>query len=206
MKQIHTSQSNTGFTLVEVMVALGMFAWISVAVGWFVIQSLRSNTIIWDQLESQNDGRAVLEQFVDDVRRAESSSIGGYPIADASTSSFTFFANIDSDIGRERVRFFLDGTDIKKGVIQPSGNPLNYNGTEEIVTIANYVVNTIVDVDLFEFYDETYPVTTTPLIVPDNLTDIRVVRIQVELEKDPDKTPVPLHVETVASIRNLKSN
>lgn len=195
-----------GFTLIEAFVALGMFALIAVAVAWFVIQSLRSNDIIWEQLKTQNDGRAVVEQFVDDIRRAEPSSIGGYPIEDASTSTFVFFANIDSDIGRERIRFFLDGTDMKKGVIQPSGDPINYSGTENIVTVATDVVNLTKGADLFEYYDETYPVTTTPLTVPDDLTRIRAVRIQLELEKDPTETPVPLHVEATASIRNLKSN
>jgi prepilin-type N-terminal cleavage/methylation domain-containing protein len=195
-----------GFTLVEMLVALGMFALISVAVGDIVIRSLRSNDVIWEQLKTQNDGRAVLEQFVDDVRRAEPSSIGGYPIADASSSTFTFFANIDSDIGRERVRFFLDGTDVKKGVIEPSGDPLGYDGAENIVTVATDAVNIAKGVPLFEYYDETYPVTSTPLIVPENLTDIRLVRVQLELEKDPNETPVPLHVETIASVRNLKSN
>jgi hypothetical protein len=28
----------------------------------------------------------------------------------------------------------------------------------------------------------------------------------LELEKDPDKTPVPLRIESVVSVRNLKSN
>ncbi len=199
-------QHKSGFTLVEVLVALSMFAMISVAVGWFVIQSLRSTDIIWDQLDSQNDGRAILEQFVDDVRRAEPSSVGGYPIESASSSEFIFFANIDNDIGRERVRIFLDGTNIKKGVVQPSGDPLGYAGEETFVTVATYAVNTAVGTPLFEYYDETYPVTSTPLTVPDDLTDIRIVRMQIELEKDPDKTPVPLHVEAVAGIRNLKQN
>lgn len=203
---VQKKHNKRGFTLVEALVALAMFSLISLAVGWFVIQSLRSNDVIWEQLKTQNDGRAVVEQFVDDVRRAEPSSIGSYPIEDATTSTFTFFANIDSDIGRERIRFFLDGTDVKKGVIQPAGSPINYDGSETIVTIATDVVNLTKGADLFEYYDETYPVTTTPLTVPDQLTDIRAVRIQLELEKDPNETPVPLHVEATASIRNLKSN
>jgi len=190
----------------EVLVALGIFALISVAVGWIFTTSLRSTNTIWEQLATQNDGRAALQQFVDDVRRAETSSIGSYPIASATTTEFTFYANIDNDSSREKVRFFLDGTDLKKGVVKPSGEPLNYDGAESIVTVAEAVVNTSHGIPLFEYYDDTYPVTSTPLTMPDELTDIRAVRIQLELEKDPDKTPVPLHVESVVSIRNLKDN
>ncbi|PIR76525.1 MAG: hypothetical protein COU32_01525 [Candidatus Magasanikbacteria bacterium CG10_big_fil_rev_8_21_14_0_10_42_10] len=202
MKEKHTH----AFTLIEVVVALGMFALISVAVGWILINSVRSTNIIWDQLGVQNDGRAALEQFVDDVRRAETSSIGGYPISSATTTEFIFYANIDNDSGREKVRFWLDGTDLKKGVVQPSGSPLGYDGEESVVTVAQYVVNTQENIPLFEYYDETYPATTTPLAVPENLIHIRVVKMQLELEKDASKTPVPLHVETAVSIRNLKSN
>ena len=183
-----------GFTLVEALVALSMFSIISMAVAWILIQSVRSTNVIWEQLATQNDGRA------------ETSSIGSYPIASASSTAFVFYANVDDDIGREKVRFFIDGTDLKKGVIHPSGNPLNYNGTESIIIIAESVVNIAKNIPLFEYYDETYPVTSTPLIVPNNLTDIRVVRMQLELEKDPTATPVPLHVEAVVNIRNLKSN
>jgi len=199
-------QHKKGFTLMEVLVALGIFALISVAVGWIFTTSLRSTNTIWEQLATQNDGRAALQQFVDDVRRAETSSIGSYPIASATTTEFTFYANIDNDSSREKVRFFLDGTDLKKGVVKPSGEPLNYDGAESIVTVAEAVVNTSHGIPLFEYYDDTYPVTSTPLTMPDELTDIRAVRIQLELEKDPDKTPVPLHVESVVSIRNLKDN
>ena len=195
-----------GFTLVEALVALSMFSIISMAVAWILIQSVRSTNVIWEQLATQNDGRAAVQQVVDDVRRAETSSIGSYPIASASSTAFVFYANVDDDIGREKVRFFIDGTDLKKGVIHPSGNPLNYNGTESIIIIAESVVNIAKNIPLFEYYDETYPVTSTPLIVPNNLTDIRVVRMQLELEKDPTATPVPLHVEAVVNIRNLKSN
>lgn len=206
MQQCSAQHSKDAFTLIEVLVALGVFSLLSLSIAWIVITSLHSNAIIWEQLQTQHDGRAVLEQFVDDVRRAEESSIGGYPIASATTTEFVFYANIDDDTGRERVRIFLDGTEVKKGIVEPSGNPLGYTGTESIVTIATDVVNTSHDVPLFEYYDETYPVTTTPLVMPNALTDIRAVRMQLELEKDPNATPVPLHVETVASIRNLKAN
>ncbi|OIO19289.1 MAG: hypothetical protein CO029_01165 [Candidatus Magasanikbacteria bacterium CG_4_9_14_0_2_um_filter_41_10] len=198
--------SKKGFTLMEVMVAIGMFAIISVAVGWILIHSVRSTDIIWEQLATQNDGRAAVQQFVDDVRRAETSSIGSYPISDASSTSFVFYANVDNDNSREKVRFWIDGTDLKKGVIQPSGNPLNYDGEESVITIAESVVNIAKGIALFEYYDNTYPVTSTPLTVPDALTDIRIIRMQLELEKDPTATPVPLHVEAVVNIRNLKDN
>ncbi|MBT6819264.1 MAG: hypothetical protein HOA57_02700, partial [Candidatus Magasanikbacteria bacterium] len=46
----------------------------------------------------------------------------------------------------------------------------------------------------------------TALITPADVASLRIVKVQLEIEKDPDKTPIPLHVESMASVRNLKTN
>jgi len=199
-------KNKKAFTLLEMLVALGIFAIISTIVVWIMITSFRSNAIIWEQLKTQNEGRRALQEVIDDVRRAEESSIGSYTVDSASEYEFSFFANIDDDSLREKVRFFIDGTTLKKGVTNVEGNPLNYNGEENIVEIAHDAVNIAKNAPLFLYYDQDYSGTENALDFPVNITDIRVVRIQLELEKDPTATPVPLHVEGVVSIRNLKGN
>lgn len=200
----HTCQN--GFTLIEVMVALAIFAVVSLAIGTLLIQSIRSNTIIWGALQSQNDARRVLESVVNDVRKAEPSSIGSYPIASASSTEFTFFANRDTDSGKERIRYFLNGTTMQKGIIEPGGTPLGYGGAEVVTTIATNVLNATEGIPLFTYYDGSFPVTSTPLIAPIDETDIRAVRIQIVLQKGTQASVAPLYAESVVSIRNLKSN
>ncbi len=199
-------KNKKGFTLLEIIVALGIFAIISTIVVWIMITSFRSNDIIWEQLKTQNEGRKALQQVVDDVRRAEESSIGSYAIESATDYELIFFANIDNDSLRERIRFFLDETTLKKGVIKAEGNPLNYDGTENIVEIAHDAVNIAKSVPVFLYYDQNYTGAESFLTSPVDATDVRVVRVQLELEKDPTETPVPLHVEGVVSVRNLKGN
>lgn len=194
-----------GFTLIEVLVAIGIFVLLSLGITWLLITSLRSNAVIWEQLATQNGGRRVLQQVVDDIRRAEDSSIGSYLIESASSTEFIFFANIDDDTARERIRFFVEGTDFKKGTIEPTGSPLEYDPADEIiVTLAEDVKNLEEGTPTFSFYDENYTGTEAALTEPIDTPDIRVVRIQLELEEDPTQTPVPLHVETTVQIRNLK--
>lgn len=201
------SSNKQGFTLIEILVAMGISALLGLSVAWILIGSLRSNTIIWKQLSAQNDGRKAIQQVVDDVRRAETSSIGAYPIASASSTAFTIYANIDEDSLRERVRFWLDGINLKKGVIKPSGNPLVYNANNEsVVTIATSIVNIAKGVPLFLYYDENYTGTEAALTDPLDTTAIRAVRIQFEIEENPEETPVPLHIEALVQIRNLKTN
>ncbi|PIT86539.1 MAG: hypothetical protein COU33_02555 [Candidatus Magasanikbacteria bacterium CG10_big_fil_rev_8_21_14_0_10_43_6] len=206
---MHTTNSpnRRAFTLVELLISIGIFSLLSMAIAWLLITSLRSNEIIWRQLSTQNDARQVLQEVVDNLRRAEQSDIGSYPIEAASSSGIIFYANIDEDGNRERIRFWLDGTTIKRGIIHPTGEPLTYPvGNESIVEIAHASINTVQGTPLFSYYDTAYTGTEVPLADPLTITDIRVVRVQLELEKNPGQSPVPFHAESVVQIRNLKEN
>ncbi len=196
-----------GFTLIELLVVMGIFGLLISAVTWIFITSLRSTNIIWDQLEAQSDGRSVIKTIVDEARRAEESSTGSFPIDTAEDNEFIFYANVDSDSKREKVHFWLTSTTLKRGIIKPSGNPLTYNPVDEVVKdLANYVVNIDEGIPLFRYYDESYSGTSTPLTTPASNALVHVISIQLKLEKDPDKTPVPLNLESAVQIRNLKNN
>jgi len=199
-------KNKQGFTLIELLVALGIFALIAMAASWILIYGLRHNSIIWDQLQTQSDGRKVLQAVVDDVRKAEQSSLGGYPLITVDDNEISFYANIDDDSLREKVRFWLDDTTVKRGVIKPAGNPLSYSQTEDVVEIAHDVVNISQTTPMFLYYDESYTGTEAALAQPVTITDIRTIRVQLELEKDPLASPVPLLVESLVSVRNLKTN
>ena len=201
-----TKINNSGFTLLELLVAMGIFSLVILASAWIFISGLRYNTIIWDQLQGQTDGRRAVQEATDIIRKAEESSVGGFPIVLAENNELILYANVDADSYREKIRFWLDGTTLKRGITKPSGNPLNYSGEEDIVEIAHYIVNIAKNTPLFFYYDENYTGSESHLETPAEVADIRIVKIQLEIEKDPEKTPVPLQVESMAQIRNLKNN
>ena len=119
----------------------------------------------------------------------------------------TVYSNVDEDSLRERVRFWLDGTEFMRGVLKPSGNPVSYDEQEEEVTIIGRdIVNISQGLPIFSYYGEEYAGTSTPLIDPVNLTDVRVVQVQLEIERDPLASPEPLAVSSFVTIRNLKEN
>jgi prepilin-type N-terminal cleavage/methylation domain-containing protein len=207
---MHTSPQKykkDGFTLVELLISVGIFSLLALGIAWLLINSLRSSEVVWDQLSTQNDARRVLQEVVDSIRRAEQSDIGSYPIEAASSTGIIFYANIDTDTNRERVRIWLDGTTVKRGIIHPGGDPLLYDeANEQIVEIAHATINTQQGNPLFTYYDTDYTGEEAPLADPPTIPSIRVVRIQLELEKNLGESPVPFHAESVVHIRNLKEN
>lgn len=195
-----------GFTMLELLVALGIFSLIIVSVAWLVIHGFRYNAVIWEQLKTQSDGRRVLRETVDVVRKAEQSSIGSYPIANAGAYDLIVYSNIDFDSYREKVRFWLDGTTLKRNTVKPSGSPLSYSGAGQTVELAHDAVNIAKGEAVFSYFDENYTGVEAPMAQPVDTTKIRIIRVRLELEKDPTETPKPLRVESTVQVRNLKTN
>ncbi len=198
--------NNKGFTLLELLVAMGIFSLVVVAGAWLMISGFRYNTIIWDQLEGQKEARVGLKRLVDIVREAEQSDIGSYGVATADDYELVVYSNIDSDSYKERVRFWLENETLKMGTIKPSGDPLGYTGTESVVDVAHYVVNVGEGTPLFYYFDEDYTGDQDPLTTPADPTVVKLIKIKFKIEKDPEKTPVPFEVESMVQIRNLKEN
>lgn len=194
--------------MLEIIIVIGIFSILSLGATTMVMEATRSNDVIWEQLFTQSEGRRVLKNITDEVRRAEESSIGSYPIISAGEYELSFYANVDSDSYREKIHYWLDGTTLKYGVKKPSGNPLSYSGIETVTEVAHDVLNQEQGQAIFSYFDETYTgsSSSTPLAQPVDVADIHMIKIQLELERDPTKSPVPLHVETIVHVRNLKTN
>ena len=199
-------KNNRGISLIEVLVAIGIFAMMIIGVVALFNFSFRANKIVWEQLSTQNEGRKIVQDFVNELRSATYSSIGSYPLEKASTTEIIFYSNIDTDSYREKIRYFLSGSVLNKGVIKPTGAPLVYNSGNEVITeVVHDVFNTTTP--LFYYYSQNYGYTSsTPLDQPVSLTDVRMVSFVLELEEDPRASPLPFHIESKTTIRNLKDN
>ncbi len=198
--------SYRGTSLLEVSVVVGIMSIIIVGAASFLIFSFRNQTILNDQLLGQKEARRIILEIVNTARTAETSSIGAFPISEASTSSLTFYANIDKDVLRERIHYWVQGTELKRGVLKPSGNPLSYVGSEQVTVLAHNVENIVKGIATFEYFDESYTGTGPSLSSPIFIPDITMVRIVLQIERDMNKSPVPLRVESLTHIRNLKTN
>jgi prepilin-type N-terminal cleavage/methylation domain-containing protein len=194
-----------GFSLAEIIIVTAVAAAIFMAVFNFGDSIFSFNSNAQKSLSAQSDGRRILKNITKELRSASPSSVGSYPIMAAGTSSLTFFVNLDSDAYKEQVRYFLQGSELKKGTIKPSGSPLVYNpADEQVVTLIRDVYNGASPI--FEYFDSSYTGTSTPLSLPVQITRIRLVRITVKIEKDINKSLGPIIIESQVFLRNLKDN
>ncbi|MEK9183223.1 MAG: prepilin-type N-terminal cleavage/methylation domain-containing protein [Patescibacteria group bacterium] len=190
-----------GFTLIEILVVLGIFLLLLVGLGYLMLGTFRTQYITFSQLQGQKEARVAVENFVKEARRADVSSIGSFPIEQATAGIFVFYSDIDADTYREKVRYFLDGKNFKKGVIKPTGTPLAYETANEVVTT---VAQNIISDQIFSFYDENYDGSTAPLSSPVNVTQIRLAKITLTIERDQYVSPDPLIITSQVEIRNFK--
>jgi hypothetical protein len=139
------------------------------------------------------------------IRSASLSSLGSYAIAAASSTSFTYYSDIDHDNLKEKIRYFLSGDIIKEGIIKPSGSPLIYNSAnEKIYNLIHDVANGSNPV--FSYYDKNYNGATAPLPAQINIPDIRLIKINILIDANPLRAPGAVNFTTQVSIRNLKDN
>jgi prepilin-type N-terminal cleavage/methylation domain-containing protein len=196
-----------GFTLVEVVVSLGILVIVTSGASALLITSIRSNDTIWGTLTVQQEGRQVVQEIVDDVRRAEVSSIGSYPIVSASDYEFTLYANIDNDPDREQISYWIEDATLYKGVIKPTGTPLRYLPSSQVVKIlATGVLNSTRGIPLFSYYNQTSVGSENEQLSPIDITQIRMVGIFLELEQPKSRTGSTLQLESIVQMRNLKEN
>ncbi len=195
--------SALGFTLLELVITIAIFSLLIIAVGTFATDVFKSNREMSTSLIQVQDTKRTVSGLVNELRTVAISSVGSYPLAEAQATSLTFYSNIDSDSLVERLRYFLSGTTLKRGVLKPSGSPLAYNPANERV---NDAVAYVRNPDIFSYFDQNYRGTGNPLTFPVNISSVRLVQIKLEVDRYLNLPPAAFILTTKANLRNLKDN
>ena len=100
----------TGFTLIEVIMVIAIFAIVMGALMNFIIIIYRSQSYSLEQAVAVNEARRGIETMVKEIREARTAENGSYIIEKAEDNEFIFYSDIDNDDSVERVRYFLGPT------------------------------------------------------------------------------------------------
>ena len=205
MRKDKTHKYNFGFSMIEIVVVIFILGLIGVTVWSFQSDIFLLNNIISGNITSQEEARNSFKTMTSEIRSISPSSLGAYPIYEANFNSFTFYSDIDDDGLKERIRYFLNGNILNKGVLKPSGNPLAYNpANEEIKEIIHNISNG--STPIFDYYDTNYDGATLPLSQPINIVAVRLVKITVIVNRNSSNPPSLITFTTQVSMRNLKDN
>ncbi len=196
----------TGFTLIEVVVVIGIFGLISVGVISLVstvfVQSTKQGTSIADT----DQARKLSIQFSQELRNAVYGVTGAYPLNSAGDQEIIFFSNVDNDPQIERVRYYLQNGSLYKGIVDPTGSPATYNLATEVATkVQSNVANG--STPLFYYYNDSYDGTTgSALAQPVNVSQVNFIKLNLVLYNKAASSGTTYTVTGGSTIRNLKTN
>ncbi len=186
----------TGFTLIETMVVMSILLFVFFVGYEFIVRGLRATTFGSEQETAIQNARRGMEIMTKEIRGANNSERGDYPLSTVENDDFVYYSDIDDNGQMERVRYFLDDTSLKK-VATPPGPADDYNMPSATTTIAEYVNNQAEAI--FTYYDNNYAET-------DDLDSIRLINIKLKINVTPERAPNDYYVETDVHLRNLKDN
>ena len=191
-----------GFSLIEIMVVMGIFSIFIIMSADFIIQGFRSSAFIYEQDLAVQNARKAQDIMVKEIRKANRAENGEYLLDTVLPQTFTFYSDVDSDGLTEKIRYFLDNNNLKKGLIHATGSPIGYPAENEAVSIlSNYVNNQAKPI--FLYYDKN----NLPIANPtSDKQSIRLIEILAEINVTPATAPKNFNVEVNVQIRNLKDN
>ncbi len=207
MLQVAKMKNQSGVTLLELSITIGIFVIIVFAWNNFTIQNLRSSAYGQEQLEAIRQAQKGIDLMAKELRELSTAENGSYGLELAGDQEIIFYSDIDQDVYTERVRYFLENENLKKGIVEPTGNPLTYDfNNEEISVVSEYVRNNTEPIFIYYNSDYPYDITNNPLPAPARLIETKLINVFLRVNIDPLRAPDDFDLYTDIQLRNLKNN
>lgn len=200
-------KTTKGFSLVEMIVVLGLFSIVSLVVSENIVTFYRLNGYTIAQSYQIDTARRGIEHLVQDLREMTYADDGAFPLVIKEDYRVGFYSDIDHDDSVEYVEYILlpATATIEKRIFNAVGTPKVYNTTgtpDEVNIMSEYVQNDIQSTPVFVYYDTN----GQPATGATNITDIRYVQMNVIVNIDPVRDPGEFMLRSSAALRNLKGS
>lgn len=195
------SGNSRGMTIIEMLVWVAVSTFVMIALTSSLLYFYRTNSYTIQQSHAIASAQRGIDQMMRVTREITYSVNGAYPIVSIGASEFQFYADVDADAPAEKLRFFVNSTNLMRGVVEPTADMANpYTGAEEQSVLSEYVRNLLQSVTTFRYYDENGAEITNYA----NIADVRFVTVNIVVNVDPNKLPNELTLRSSAALRNLK--
>lgn len=187
-------------TLIETIVWIAVLTAAMVALGSSLVYFYRTSRYAIEQASAVTSIQHGIDTVVRTLREASYSSNGAYPIISISANQISFYANVNrNDPLIQQIRFFVQGSSLMEGVIEPVGDPPAYTGTEVVSTLANYVQNLAIATTTFTYFDKNGAQVTDYT----KTGAVRFVTATIVADVNVNSMPNQLVLHSSAALRNL---
>jgi type II secretory pathway pseudopilin PulG len=196
-----------GYTVIELIVAMSLFTAVVGVIIAFATYYFRNYSFSFEEHQMISQTQSAMTRMIREIREARTGEDGSWPIIRADDNMFVFNSDVTNDGKTDRVRYYLNGNEIMKGVIEPGDTADVYpSDRERIFTVASFINNG--GLPLFTYYNGSWPADqiNNPLPEGSRIAGTRYVRIFMRADVNPGTGAEPFELESSVQIRNLKDN
>ena len=205
------TRSESGYTLIESMIALMLLS-IVIAAAFGVVSSMqRASMFTTNRFTAEGEAQTIADRITKDLRSAVTTSAVGAAFASADVNDVTFYANLADPKGPTRLHAYLTllaGTNVylfHEDATPPvaGGSPGNYTYT---ATPSTRIDGKYLDTSqpIFSYFDADGNPIPTPITTTAALRSIDSVGINVRVRVTP-QAPIVV-IQTTVHIRNVDYN
>jgi len=200
------ASNSHGMTIIEVMVSIAIFV---IAIEGFTLLFMRSWKMNSYTLEMGQSSFAVsqgVNTMISYLRKVRQADDGSYPIKSATDNDLVVFSDYDKDGVTERLHFYLQNSQIKMGVTNPTSTmPKTYPaGDQQTKILADKIVNASSE-PIFYYYNKDYPgdAAHNPVATPADVLAVRLIKIFLKINIEPNRGPENIETQSIVELRNL---
>jgi len=196
--------SQRGLTIVETVIAIGIYTVLMLAVTSSIATFYRTNAYALEQSNEVDNARRGVIQWNRDVKEMTTAEDGTWPVAIIDEHTLGYYSDTDQDDSVEYVEYVLASTTLRKFTYNATGSPATYDLTtpdsEEI--LSEYVRNIEQATSTFFYFDNngSQLASTSPII------NVRYIQMQLVVNIDPIRNPGEFMLRSSLAPRNLKDN
>jgi prepilin-type N-terminal cleavage/methylation domain-containing protein len=193
-----------GMTLIEMLVVIGIFAVMSVAIGNTILIFYKTHSYSISQADEVESARRGLTKWMSDVKELTYGEDGSYPIRSIGTHHLAYYSDTDQDNSVEYVVYELATTTLRKYTYNATGTPVTYNLTtpDNTEVLSLYVQNINQGTSTFLYFDTN----GSPLSTTSPLVDVRYIQARFIINIDENRYPGEFMLRSSVAPRNLKDN
>jgi len=202
--QLSPGQLQSGMTLVETVVAIGIYTILILAITGSVTSLYQTNSYALSQANEVDNARRGMTQWNRDVKEMTTAEDGTFPLVRIEPHVLGYYSDTDQDDQVEYVEYILASTTLTKYSYNAVGTPVTYDlsSPDEVQTLSLFVQNLNQGTSTFSYFDETGAMlsSTSPVI------NVKYIKAQIIVNIDPFRSPGEFMLRSSIAPRNLKDN